>query len=116
MASAPLWISSVLMNEGANVLEVGLLFFELERFRVPLVLGAITPPMEENDCCRMWVGDCEADNGGERITDLGLPGADPGAGDWEPVLEKGLLRLCAGLEAIVVDVACAFDRLGSGRD
>jgi hypothetical protein len=43
-------MSSLLINEGAKVLEVGVPVFEFERYRpVPLLVGDITPAREEND-------------------------------------------------------------------
>jgi hypothetical protein len=74
IASAPRRISSVLMNEGAKVFEVGVPFFEFERCRTePLLFGAMTPPNEEKDWCRMCADGWAPDNGEERFTDFGLP-------------------------------------------
>jgi len=54
ITSVPRCISSVLMNEGAKVLEVGVPVFELGRFCVvALLLGDITPASEENDWLRL---------------------------------------------------------------
>jgi hypothetical protein len=41
-----------------------------------------------------------SDSGEDIMPDLDLPLIFPGPGDGEPVLENGLLRLCAGFDAI----------------
>jgi hypothetical protein len=40
------------------------------------------------------------DSGDVMMVDLGLPLVFPGPGEGDPVLENGLLRFCAGFEAI----------------
>ena len=40
------------------------------------------------------------DSGEDIMVDLGLPLVIPGPGDGGPVLENGLLRFCAGFDAI----------------
>lgn len=42
------------------------------------------------------------DNGEDDTMDFGLPFGRPGAGDADPVLEKGLPRFCGELEAMLV--------------
>jgi len=48
-------------------------------------------------CGGLWV----EDNGEDITIDLGLLLELPGADDGEAVLEKGLLRLCPGFDAML---------------
>ena len=99
--SVPRCISSVLMNEGAKVLEVGVPFFEFDRCRPVVVLGDTTPANEEYDWCRLCSGLWPVDSGDDINIDFGLPLEVVGPGDGDPVLAKGLLRFCVAFEDIL---------------
>ncbi len=95
MTSAPRRVSSVLINDGANVFEVGVTFFEFDRYRdVTLLLGETSPASEE---LRLWEEAWVGDNCDVVIMDFGLPleiGGPPGPGDSDLVLAKGFPRFC----------------------
>lgn len=92
------------MNDGAKVFEVGVPLLESVRCRtvvVILLLGDNSPASEEMDWFLVCGGLCVEDNGEDMIMDFGLPLGLLGAGDGEPVLEKGLLRFEAMFEVAI---------------
>lgn len=94
------------MNDGANVVDVGVPL--LESLRCCLVTAPGIPwaivDIDPFDCVRLCVESPGMDDEDEKMADLGrrLPFVD---GEAEAVLAKGLLRLCAvplALKDIVV--------------
>jgi hypothetical protein len=96
------------MNDGANVFELGVPFFELDcgRGNELILLGATTPASEEYDWFRLCGGLCVEDNGDDNTMDLGRPLELLGAGDCDPVRENGLLRFCPGCDDILKSFCC----------
>ncbi len=81
--SVPRRASSVIIKDGANVLDVGVPFFEFDRCRVD-VFGDATPAKEEYD--RLCPELLFPDNGDDITMDFGLPFEFPGPGDEDDVL------------------------------
>jgi len=88
-------MSSVLMKDGANVLEDGVASLDFSRpCRGALLVRASALPIEACDWVRAWdVGVAMVERGEPvgKATDLGRP-AGEGAGETDAFLEKGLLR------------------------
>ena len=93
-------ISSVLIKDGAKVLEEGVPSLDLSRLcRGTLPVCTNAPPREACDCVRAWdvgVDMVESGEPGGKATDFGLP-TEAGLGETDAFLEKGLLRVCAML-------------------
>jgi hypothetical protein len=94
-------VSSVLMKEGANVVEVGVPVLEVDlRLVGRSPLGASVLEREEYDWWRLCEGPCEDVNDELNTADFGRAPTLLGLEDGEIALEKGLPRICATFCAI----------------
>lgn len=98
-ASAPDRISSDVIKDGANVVELGVVPLEFLRSCVPEGLMFTVGP-NERDWCLVCRGLWEPDNGEGCIMDLGLPLCSGGPGDCDAVRVKGFPLLWDWSDAI----------------